>query len=208
MAYRGPYQGKCPSKNVKADLIEHVVWGEIERMLLTPNEVMERIVKEQGEHDRETAKADRTTLERNLAAKDTERERILDLYRRELITLDDLSRQMEKITQEESYIRSRLGEIDREVSAREVQEHRLKTVQDVLTNLRSVMNNGLTWEVKRQIVELLVVEVKANTVGERRDKQLEVQVTFAFNRNASTANYTPIRAVYNLGLVAGIMDRV
>jgi site-specific DNA recombinase len=193
MAYRGPYQGKCPSKNVKADLIEHAVWAEIERMLLTPNEVMEKIVREQGEHHREsdTAGTDRATLERSLAAKDTERERILDLYRRELITLDDLSRQLEKITQEESYIRSRLGELDREMSAREVQEHRLKTVHDVLTDLRSVMNNGLTWEVKRQIVELLVLEVRANTVGQGQDKQLEVQVTFAFDRDAQTANYTP-----------------
>jgi len=195
--YRGPMSGQCPGKIVKAEPIENAVWKEIEKLLLTPNDVLMKLGELDAEGGRQHAvlEAEKLTLERVIADKDGERARVMDIYRRGFINTDEVEAQLAAINQETKAVKVRLSEIERELANAETLKQRFTTIEDRLADIRAILDNGLTYEVKRQIVELLVDKVKVTTVGEGRDRRIEAEIVFAIDRNALRSNHTDRREV-------------
>ena len=197
IAYRGPAKGNCPGKIIKAEPIEEAVWREVEKLLLTPNDVLMKLGELDAEGGRQHAvlEAEKLTMERTIADKDTERARIMVIYRRGLIDADDVDRQLAAINAETESAKERLSQVERELANAETLKQRFTTIEDRLADIRAILDGGLTYEVKRQIVELLVSRVQVTTVGEGRDRHIEAAVVFAIDRNALHSDYTDRRAV-------------
>jgi len=54
-----------------------------------------------------------------------------------------------------------------------------KNILLLLAHLKEVLGNPITWESKRQVIELLVWEVKINTIIEGSKSKAEATITFA-----------------------------
>ncbi len=191
-AYRGPTRGKCPGKIVKAEPIEDAVWAEIEHLLLTPNEVLLKLDELDADSGRRHAvlEAEKLTLTRTIADKDNERARVVGLYRKGIITVDDLEGQLATVKAETKAAQARLTHIEQELTNTELRKVQFTTIEDRLGEIRSILDGGLTYQVKRQIVELLVTQVKVTTVGEGTSRHIDAEVTFAFDQNALCSGYT------------------
>jgi len=195
-AYRGPYHGKCPGKAVKADSLEEVVWNEIKEILLDPEGVLtklsERYLNQQTQ--RASLEADKSVMEKAVNDKQQERERMLDLYRRRLISFADLEKQLAKTAGEEAYFKTRLDRLTTGATDQDKMDNRLHSAEKVLLQLHKVLKEPIPWEVKRQVIELLVWGIKVNTITKGSKREAEASITFAFDKNAPSVNRTPRRA--------------
>jgi len=48
----------------------------------------------------------------------------------------------------------------------------------------------LSWEIKRRVIELLIWEVKVNTIVENNKKRTQINITFAFGKEMLAVNRT------------------
>ena len=130
------------------------------------------------------------TLSDALARKGDERDSILDLYRKNHIGLEDLERQLRKIAAEEDGVRDRLTYLRTEEDTRKSMSSRLAGAGELLDTLRSRLKDDLTWEEKRELVELLVVDVTVDGEEKQQEKEPQVTVTYAFDGRAVTSTDT------------------
>jgi len=191
---RGRIQGRCPSKVVRAVELEETIWRDILGFLHELGSILAQLA--QHLHSRQTQSRDleqeRTAQALALSHKEDEKERILDLYRRGRITIADLERQLEKIAQEEAALRARLTSLETTLRGQEAIAMRLMEARDLLHNLRQRLKEEFTWEDKRELIEALVLEIRADTIGEGKEKAHNITVTYAFDGSAGrscTANY-------------------
>ncbi len=192
VAYRGPSQGHCQGKAIKADGLEEAVWKEIEKALLNADVTLEKLNENYFNQEKRAAvlEAEKALVEKSIISKSVEKERMLDLYRRQLISITDLENQLAKIASEESSLNAHLKELRASAREQEQVEKKLNNAEELIKDLQNVLRNPLTWEVKRQVVELLVWEVKVNTITQDNKKETRIILTFAFGENMLSANCT------------------
>ena len=128
-----------------------------------------------------------------LAGKDGERDRVVALYRRERIDEATLDDQLDEIERERAGLTAEIARLeDARTRAREV-EGQLLGARAMLRELNRRLDQPLTWEIKRRLVETLVDSIQVETTGaglRRRDTEVHVTYCFAVP-DASIDVYTP-----------------
>ena len=93
--------GKCPAKSVRADIIEEMIWEDVCSFVLMAGPALKRIEESLpdrwGKHPPED-RPDR--LDKTIQAKETERKRIIGLYRQGIISMEDVKVQVNIIERE------------------------------------------------------------------------------------------------------------
>lgn len=181
-AYRGPLQGKCTSKNVPAEWIEDLVWQECVNFIENPGEAIQELAAAM-----EVRKSQRAALEDEkqkalmaLQEKEAEKQSILDLYRKRIITSLDVEQQLQKIAQERKSLEDRIRELDRQIAAEET-FNSFDTVEELLADLRSKLHSDPPFKVRREIVRTLVKEIIVDTVtGDNGRPQAIITVRYSF----------------------------
>jgi len=182
---RGIYgaRGKtCPSKAISGN-IEQIVWRDIEGFLRNPGPVLQQLherMKGLGGKSK-SGEEEVSELTKLLDSKNTERDRILALYRRGRIDDQTLDKQMDEIGVEEEALRERIQQLKMEIEGARKVEAQLETTAELLRELNRRLDEPLTWELQRKLVELLVDEVRVDTIepGGKRDSR--VRVTYRFD---------------------------
>jgi hypothetical protein len=82
-----------------------------------------------------------------------ERDRILALFRKARITEEDLDRQLAEIDREESSLRANMEDLSSGLRGIADASAHLQSTQALLEKLRGRLNAGLSWEVKRALVD-------------------------------------------------------
>jgi hypothetical protein len=83
---RGRIEGRCPGKSVRSDWLEPIVWGDIERFLWNPGDVIDEInLDQEQENQRAVIEAERITLQKALEGLAERRRRAVDLHVRSRI---------------------------------------------------------------------------------------------------------------------------
>jgi hypothetical protein len=133
-----------------------------------------------------------------ITAKDSERERILTLYRKGRITTDEAEGQLDAIARETGSLRKILEAMHTQEALVSVQEAYLTDVATALSRLRGRLEtieqtNDLA--AKREIIDLLVSRIAVHTEGDGRTRQPQIRITYAFRpaRDLSVDSYTPAR---------------
>jgi len=170
---------RCPAKDVNGIFLEDAIWNDIEDFLRNPGDVAEILRQKIAarRHNR-APKFDRRSLEMTLATKAEERARVLGLFRKGRIDEPALDAQLDEIAAEEESLRTRLAaacdpEPEEEAAA-------LASVPGLLEKLREKLDAGVTWEMKRQLVEVLVDGITVDTVGTGTARQAIVRVRYKF----------------------------
>jgi len=179
---RGPIEGRCPNRSFYGYHLEDVVWRDVEVWLRNPGDVLDELTSEiGGSPAAAAAEADRLTLERVLKSFSSQRDRVLDLYRRELITFEDLQSQLGKIADEQKGVEQRLATLDEEIDTAPA-----PISPDLLEEIRARLD-GLDDARRQEIVSLLVHRIVIRTEELDGEKRVVAVVEYRFPRVVSSS---------------------
>ena len=177
-------RGKCQAKSVRGDQLEQQVWLDVESFLRNPEPVLEQL---QARLSSEAKGSDQTRkqlarLEGLLSQKATERSRVVGLYRRGRLTDAELDAQMDEIGKEEAGLEAQIAELGGRIAGADSIAGNISSAQSLLAELRKRLNQPVSWEQKRRLIEVLVAGVRVDTVEESGVKQTSTIVTYRFSQ--------------------------
>jgi site-specific DNA recombinase len=174
---------KCKSKNVPADWLDDLVWKDCVKFINNPGETIHALDQHRQDHahEGENIRTEYKLFQSSLAQKDSERESILDLFRKKLISSADVESQLTKIRDEAESLKQRLSDIETQLSSTEKMDNQLETAEDFLNSLRNKIKDGNpSFEQKREIIKAIVKKVIINTefINEKPHANVEVRYVF------------------------------
>jgi transcriptional regulator with XRE-family HTH domain len=175
---------RCESKSIRGDLLEQQVWNDIVAFLRDPKPVLQQL---QARLESDAQGTDQTRerlkrLENLLAEKVTERHRVVALYRRGRLTDAALDDQMEEIGKEEAGLQSNIDDLRAKLDGVDSVSGAVSSAEVLLANLRTRLDQPVSWEQKRKLVEVLVAGVRVDTVETCGVKQAKITVTYRFSQ--------------------------
>ena len=173
---------RCPSKGVRGGNLEQTIWSDVEDFLRQPSVVIERLqARMRGEASDSARNRDRLRrLQGLLETKAAERNKIVGLYRKGLLNEAELEQQLMEIDQEAGGLASQIEELERKLSGVDANRSGLDNTEALLTRLRERLDQPLTWERKRQLIELLVGGIRIETIRSGQKPENVVTVTYRF----------------------------
>ena len=134
------------------------------------------------------SEARKRELQQAIALKESEKDRILDAYRRGLMDMDALEVQVQRSREELNPLLAELADIATGDAAIGRHVGRLVDAESLLRELQERIRGDLAWTTKRQVVEALVWGIEVKTTGTGRKKQATVEITYAFDSNMHAVN--------------------
>ena len=185
--YRGPIHGTCPSPNVPTKQLDAAVWARIESFFANPGKELDVL--------RESVKADvgraarleneKKALQSAIDGKAFEREIIIDMARKRIITQDEAAGQLEKLAAEKATLQGQLLALEDRLRESAVSAEDFASIELMLAEMRGTIAD-FSFEEKMALVKKLVSGV---TVSDR-DGKTHVEVNYRFIAD----NCTDIRA--------------
>lgn len=180
-AYRGKLMGRCESKPLPAPELEDAVWADILGFARNPSEVIGKLrAKMQGQvAGKHTAEDQMAQTDGAIQRKQRERDAVIGLLRKEIITFEEAERQLDDVAREMEVLRREQNAFVAQLEQHVTQETQLLETEALLEQLHAKVEQA-DWATRRQLVESLVQEVRADTVGEGRGRKAEATVTYRF----------------------------
>jgi site-specific DNA recombinase len=189
-----PYS--CPSKRINAEWIETLVWHDCRAFLLNPGDALALAQSQLRERlaQARDLEPERTRLQAAITEKASERERVLTMFRRGRITVAEADAQMEAIQHEEAELQRHLTALRAQHDLTIAYEAQMVEASALLARLHGEVErveheNDLA--TKRQVIELLVADIRADTEGTGRWKKTHLTVTYRFSPVAVAVSDTP-----------------
>lgn len=177
IAWRGRLKGKCYAKGIDGRVLEPLVWADVERWLTAPGDLLDELAAEQNRNSAgAVAAAERTLVEKALADIAEQRNRMLDVYRRGRISVDEFETQMDSIVAEQQALDKRRAELE---PAFDIVERDVGSAE-LLDAIRTRVHEGLSAEERQEIVRLLVRHVRVDTAMVDTKKTATVVVAYRF----------------------------
>ena len=179
--YRGKYMGKCLAKNLAADWLDEKVWNDCVNFINNPGQLLIDLSPDEEKSNFSTEQELRL-ITSSLSQKDTEKQSILDLYRKQLITSKDVEKQLSKIAFERSALEVRQKELKNALLTTNDEANRKKDVIMLLGELKEKLSDNITYETKRSIIKQLVREVVVCTAhsDDRDAPEVNLLIKFVF----------------------------
>lgn len=150
---------RCTCRPVRQDLLDHIVWTEVVRLLEDPtliqNELERRLAA--ARHSNPTRQHEQT-LSRELTQVRKRMERLLTAYQEDLLSLDELRRRMPELRQRESALQAEIKAINTQMPDQIGYLRLAQTLSGFQARLRTNAH-ALDITERQQIVRLLVKEV-------------------------------------------------
>lgn len=173
----------CRGKLVPAQDLEDLVWARCREHAANPDASVAGAERQAQERlvDQSLVAGERARLERSLAEKDDERERMLGLFRKGLVTVDQIEGQLQAIQKESAGVREMLAALQAQSDSAEAVAAQVVSARQMLTAERARIDEadrtGDPME-RRRIFERLVRRVTIFTDGERNRKTYRVKLEF------------------------------
>lgn len=155
------YEGKarCDQKPIRLDLLEHIVWTEIVRLLEDPALIQGEINRRlDAARNANPAKRRQDSLTRELMRVRKSMDRLLTAYQEELLSLDELRRRMPSLRQREQGLQAELQSLNSKLADQAAYLQLAETLSALLRRLRA---NSETLDIRdrQRITRLLVKEI-------------------------------------------------
>jgi site-specific DNA recombinase len=163
--YRGPIVGTCTSPNLPIAFIEDKVWARVKGFIENPREEIEKL-RPDAEGNRKKLAAlenEKKALLSAITSKASEREVVIDLARRKLITPAEVETQLEKMGKEKALLESKVAALNKEISDVELSITDYSAIEALAARSKDMLNTA-TFDEKRQLIKLFVssIEVSRN----------------------------------------------
>lgn len=155
------YEGKarCDQKPIRLDLLEHIVWSEIVRLLEDPALIQAELNRRlDAARNANPAKRRQDTLTRELARVRKSMDRLLTAYQEELLSLDELRRRMPALRQREQSLQAELQSLNSQLADQAAYLRLAQTLSAFLARLRSNAQS-LDMRDRQRVTRLLVKEI-------------------------------------------------
>jgi hypothetical protein len=174
---------RCPSKAVRGDYLETQVWAELEQFLRNPSPVLRRLQAklETGAKGKKKNVERLRRLEGMRARRAVERTRVIGLYRRGRISETMLDEQMAVIAREEAALQLQIDELRSKITSPDSVRSAISSAETMLAKLRERLDGVVSWECKRELVEVLVAGVRVDTFEQGGVRKNKVTVTYRFS---------------------------
>jgi site-specific DNA recombinase len=177
---------RCPRRPVRADDVEPVVWEDLARWLLEPEQLAAQL---EAQRDKirtvlDAYAAEQRRSERQMRALTQAIERLVDAYQAGAIGLDELKARRERLDETKRKCQATLTHLEQQHQQAQAQGH----VIDELRGLKERLQRGLDrcgWEDRRAIVELLVERVDV------ADAKLVVHYIVPLSRSGTPSRAPP-----------------
>ena len=158
-AYRHGGQAVCDQKPIRQDLLDHLVWTEILRLLEDPS-LIQNELNRRLEAARQSSPTQRRleTLNRDWVRVRKSMERLLTAYQEDLLSLDELRARMPALRQREQALQAELQALNTQAVERAAYLRLAETLTAFLERLRG---NAQTLEIgeRQRIMKLIVKEI-------------------------------------------------
>jgi site-specific DNA recombinase len=185
----------CPGKIVSAGKLEAAVWAHCAEFIHHPGpalaEAQAQLRARQGQAADHAA--ERTTLAKTLADADAQRERVMSMFRKNLITMAEAESQLDASAREQADARALLDALDSADALTMAAEAQVTEAATMLARLRdrlAEVEASDDWATKRAVVALLVRQVRVATTGAGRAKQAEATARYAFGPDVAAVSTT------------------
>lgn len=158
-AWRYAGKARCDERPIRQDLLEHIVWTELVRLIEDPTLIQAELTRRlEVARNASPAKRRQETLTRELTQTRKRMERLLTAYQEDLLSLDELRRRMPELRRREQSLQDELQALHTQVAD---QAAYLRLAQTLSTFLDSLRANVQTLDVpdRQRIARLLVKEV-------------------------------------------------
>ena len=176
---------RCRSKSIGADWIEGLVWEDCKAYIFDPGSYLADAPRQLRERLAESATAEerRRALLREIGQKESERERVLTMYRRGKISMDEADTQLDDIARETATLRGLVESLRAQEALTAAAEAYLTDTAAALARLQDRVEeiertNDLAG--KRKVFEILVQRIGVQTEGAGRRKQATVSLQYAY----------------------------
>ena len=188
---------KCSAHSINMDWIDNEVWKDCMKFISQPNLIVEAIEADQTKED-ESAKQIHL-LEAQLAECESERERIMDVYRMKLISFDEVEKQLKKSADKKSAIEFELSTLKSRYEPTPTLE-RKEAALDILNEIKEKLTSTeeVSVELKFEVIHILVKKITAIST----DTGMTFKVHYAFGDLSQTVNRTVNRADNCTGIVS------
>jgi site-specific DNA recombinase len=176
----------CGNRAVRAESLEQAVWRDICEFIRNPGpilrELTHKLIKERP-NPREVEREEKR-VERALAQKRKERERVVSLVRKGLLDEGSIARELQTIQGEEEQLKRERGDLLARIQAAEELQTRLLTSDALLRQLREYADLNES-EPNSEIIRLLVYGISI--------KDGVAVVDYAFHERRVEENGSPAR---------------
>jgi site-specific DNA recombinase len=149
----------CDNRPVRQDLLDHVVWNEVVRLLEDPGLIQRELDRRlTAARTSNPTRQREKTLQHELTRTRKALDRLLTAYQEELLSLDELRRRMPELRQREHALQTELNSILDQISDRAIYLRLAETLSDFLTRLRTSAD-ALDVQERQRIVRLLIKDI-------------------------------------------------
>src|SRR5215218_4874599 len=149
----------CHSRPIRADELDPLVWSEVRRLVEDPElvraEIDRRLQAVRSEHP---AAQQREGLDRELARVRAGKERLIEAYQEQLVSLEELRARMPALRKRETTLTTQLEALEGELHDAETYLQLAEALEGFLTRLADGLDQ-LTLEERQRVLRLVVREV-------------------------------------------------
>jgi site-specific DNA recombinase len=188
----GKHGERCPSKGIQGEKLEEMVWADVQEFLHKPGVVVEQL-RARMRNDADDMVQDHQRLIRLrglLEGKDRERNNVVGLYRKVMLNDAEFARQLDEIDKEGAGLACQIEELESKQGGVASNAAAVENVETLLTRLRERLDQPMTYERKRQLVELLVGGIRIDTIRTAEKRENVVTVTYRFASAVETCTDT------------------
>jgi site-specific DNA recombinase len=171
----------CFGKTINRDWIENKVWESCLEFIRNPQLVVKSINSMDGLFEK--IENDIAVIRSRIDSNALENQRLIELYKKGFISMDDVSIEFEKVSKEKEMLQSELAKLEEEYRKDDLMRQ-VDTAVDVLELLQQkVDRHDVPFETKRIVVETMIEKI---TVNSDYDKTAYITIYFRFGDRKST----------------------
>ena len=156
--------GRCPQRNLRADELDDLVWGEVRRHLEHPALIREgykRLQVQAASPQDDGSADDLRALQKQLTELDREEHRLLDAYQAGLVDLDQLRQRQERLRQRRAHVTGSIEVLhaERKTAQQQAQlQTDLETFVDTIRGPLATLDFDARQQLVRTVLERVMVE--------------------------------------------------
>jgi hypothetical protein len=175
MTSRYDAENRCRSKMIKGEVIEKIIWQDIERWLFNPGDILKELEAEKDDAKEDAVRqAEIATLETSLTSLEKERKGYLRQNAQGLLPDTELQGFLSEMAEKRAAIEKRLAELTPHETPLEV------VSPDLLEEIRERLGKGLSDEQRQEIARLLVKQITIHTKNNEGERQCSAEVEYRF----------------------------
>lgn len=152
---------KCPTTTLRAEMLDEYVWKLILDTISNPDDYAERLHDKSNQISLEIQSA-AELIKRQIEQRNKEKEKIMIMFKREVIDEDEMLKEMQKINVGLKSLQSELAGYGRQLSEQVEKELSASRIAELSQAINTFIENGgeqLSLKDKRHILDTLVDEV-------------------------------------------------